>query len=49
MNISQIRYFLEVARCKNLTKAAQNLHITQPTLGRQISTIESDLNAQLFR
>lgn len=49
MNISQIRYFLETARCQNLTKAAQHLFITQPTLGRQISEIESELNVLLFK
>lgn len=48
MNISQIRYFLEVAKCQNLTKAAHILHVTQPTLGRQISVIESEVNALLF-
>lgn len=48
MNISQIRYFLETAKCQNLTKAAQHLFITQPTLGRQISEIESELNVLLF-
>ncbi|MGD9475846.1 MAG: LysR family transcriptional regulator [Eubacteriaceae bacterium] len=48
MNISQIRYFLETAKCLNLTKAAQNLFITQPTLGRQLIKIESELNVLLF-
>ncbi|WKY48181.1 LysR family transcriptional regulator [Eubacteriaceae bacterium ES3] len=48
MNISQIEYFLETAKCLNISKAAQNLFITQPTLGRQISKIETELNTLLF-
>ncbi|SHJ25561.1 LysR family transcriptional regulator [Parasporobacterium paucivorans] len=48
MNISQIKYFLETAKCLNFTKAAQHLFITQPTLGRQITEIESELNMLLF-
>lgn len=48
MTFTQIRYFLEVGRCLNFTEAAKRLYITQPTLGRQITAIESELNMQLF-
>ncbi len=48
MTFTQIGYFLEVARCLNITEAAAHLHMTQPTLSRQIAAIESELNMQLF-
>lgn len=48
MTFTQIGYFLEVARCLNITEAAAHLHLTQPTLSRQITAIESELNMQLF-
>lgn len=48
MNIRQIEYFLEIAKCKNISDAAENLFVTQPTLGRQMSAMESELNMQLF-
>ena len=48
MNIRQIEYFLEIAKCQNISDAAENLFITQPTLGRQMSAMESELNMQLF-
>ena len=48
MTLTQISYFLEVARCLNFTEAAKHLYITQPTLSRQITAIEAELNMQLF-
>lgn len=48
MTLTQISYFLEVAKCLNFTEAAKHLYITQPTLSRQITAIESELNMQLF-
>lgn len=48
MNLMQIEYFLEIARCKSISTAAKHLYITQPTLSRQITTIERELNMQLF-
>lgn len=48
MTLDQINYFLEVARCGSFLESANNLHITQPTLSRQISNIEKELNVQLF-
>lgn len=49
MTLNQIRYFLEVAEQLNISRAAQNLYITQPALGRQITALEDELNMQLFR
>ena len=41
-------YFLAVAREQNITKAAESLHITQPTLSQQMMTLEKQLGKQLF-
>lgn len=49
MDIRVLRYFLMVAREENITKAADLLHITQPTLSRQIQQLEEELNVKLFK
>lgn len=41
-------YFLTVARERNITNAARALHITQPTLSRQMALLEEDIGAKLF-
>ena len=41
-------YFLAVAREQNITKAAQTLHITQPTLSKQLMDLENQLGKQLL-
>ncbi len=43
-----LKYFLTVVREENITKAAEILHITQPTLSRQLSKLEEDMGARLF-
>lgn len=43
MEIRVLRYFLTVAREENITKAAEKLHITQPTLSRQLRQMEEEL------
>ena len=48
MTISQVQYFLEVADCRNISEAARHLFITQPTLGRQLTSMEKELNMQLI-
>ena len=48
MEIRVLRYFLAVAREENITAAAQFLHLTQPTLSRQLRDLENELGHQLF-
>ena len=48
MEIRTLKYFLAVAREENITRAAKFLHITQPTLSRQLMQLEEELDAQLF-
>lgn len=48
MELRVLKYFLTVAREENITKAAELLHITQPTLSRQLSQLEEDLGVKLF-
>lgn len=48
MDIRILRYFLTVAKEGNITKAAEILHITQPTLSRQLMDLESELGTNLF-
>lgn len=43
MEIRVLRYFLEVAREDNITKAAAFLHVSQPTLSRQLKELEEEL------
>ena len=48
MEIRVLRYFLEMAREGNMTRAAERLHVTQPTLSRQIKELEEELGKKLF-
>jgi len=48
MNLEQLRGFVEVARTGSFTRAAADLHLAQPSLSRQISTLERELGSDLF-
>lgn len=48
MNISRFRYFIEVCRTKNITKAAKNLFVSQPSITSAIKKIEEELGVNLF-
>lgn len=48
MELNQLHYFVAVAKTENITKAAQNLFITQPALSRVILRLENELGTPLF-
>ncbi len=48
MEIRTLRYFLAVAREENMTRAAELLHVTQPTLSRALRALEEELGKKLF-
>lgn len=48
MELRTIRYFLAAAREENMTRAAEILHVTQPTLSKQIQSLEDELGKKLF-
>lgn len=48
MNLQHLRYFITLANLEHYTKAAEQLHITQPTLSHAISMIEAELGMPLF-
>ncbi len=48
MDFRILRYFLTVAKEQSFTKAAELLHITQPTLSRQLAALEEELGVTLF-
>ena len=49
MDIRVLRYFLTVVQEENITKAAEVLHVTQPTLSRQIAQMEEQMGVKLFQ
>lgn len=49
MELRVLRYFQMVAREENITRAAQFLHVTQPTLSRQLMQLEDELGTKLFK
>ena len=48
MELRVLRYFLEAARQGNITRAAEILNVTQPTMSRQIKGLEDELGERLF-
>ena len=48
MEIRTLRYFLAVAREENMTRAAELLHVTQPTLSKALTALEDELGKKLF-
>ena len=49
MELRVLKYFLMTAREENITRAAEQLHMTQPTLSRQLAQLEEELGVKLFR
>lgn len=48
MELRQLKYFLEAAKLRNITKAAESLHISQPALSKMIKSLEDELGVPLF-
>lgn len=48
MTIAQIRYFLEVCRLESVTKAAQAMHLSQPSVSAAIRELEDEFGVNLF-
>lgn len=48
MEIRTLKYFLAVAREENMTRAAELLNVTQPTLSKQLRSLEDELGQKLF-
>jgi LysR family nitrogen assimilation transcriptional regulator len=48
MDIRQLKYFVCIADCGNFSKAAEQLHIAQPSLSQQVRNLEDDLGVELF-
>ena len=48
MELRTMRYFLAVAREENMTRAAELLHVTQPTLSKALKSLEEELGKKLF-
>src|SRR5262249_59151126 len=49
MDMHHVRYFLAVARTRHFTRAADECHVTQPSLTRAIKQLEDELGGDLFR
>ena len=49
MELRVLKYFLMIVREENITRAAQRLNVTQPTLSRQLMQMEEELGVKLFK
>ena len=49
MEIYQLRYFAYAAKYENITMAAQDLHVSQPSISKAIQALERELNTELLR
>ncbi|MBR1483872.1 MAG: LysR family transcriptional regulator [Ruminococcus sp.] len=49
MEIRVLRYFLETAREENMTRAAERLYVSQPTMSKQLKELEKELGVKLFK
>ena len=48
MQLLQLKYFLTIAELNNISRAAEELYVSQPSLSRSISRLEEDLGFELF-
>ena len=49
MNTTALRYAVEVNRVRSISKAAQNLYMSQPNLSRAIKDLEAELGITIFK
>ena len=49
MDFREINYVVTIAKCKNLSKAAKELYVTQPTLSKFVQNLEKELGQPLFQ
>ena len=48
MDLRALRYFVEVVRTNSFTRAAQTLHVTQPTISKMVKQLEQELGGPLL-
>lgn len=48
MELRTLRYFLEIARNENMTRASESLHVSQPSLSKEMKALEDELGKKLF-
>ena len=48
MELRVLKYFITIADEQNMSRAAEIIHITQPTLSRQIMELEAELGGEAF-
>lgn len=48
MDLLQLRYFCEIAKQENISKASKSLHVAQPSLSRTLAALETELGTKLF-
>ena len=49
MEITQLKYFFALAQTQHVTRTAEQLHISQPSLTQSIHRLEKELNVKLFK
>lgn len=48
MRLNQLEYFIKVVECGSITKAAQELYLSQPSLTKAVSGLEAEYDLKLF-
>ena len=49
MELYQLKYFAKAARYENISMAAQELHVSQPSISKAIKALEGELQVELMR
>lgn len=48
MNMTEIKYFLDIAQTGNMSRSAERLHVAQPAISRSVKQLERELGTKLF-